>query len=283
VKITKGIMACFSKLRMVPYCILSLATIGVGATSNFNNDNAARDSPYLYSEIQSLDFDIIYEDGDTASSSSPGIDETRRNPIDNGKSQNHQQASYEYRSSPYDFSLSEVDTDDFEDQGASPSIVASSVLYDGECYVSSEAMMCHGGGGDNNMIDSFVNYDDLFDDDDGPTDEDDDDDNDGHSSMLSNTSLLRSKSTTRRKNTRCHAGSKSTSSSTHRSTYTNKVIRLNNVLQLQSCFVRQQDRRQQQQQLNHKFLYQQRTETFAFVRKGVFAIARSASTSVKQT
>jgi hypothetical protein len=273
---------------MVPYCILSLATIGVGATSNFNNDNAERDSPYLYSEIQSLDFDIIYDDGDTAPSSSPDIDETRRNPIDTGKSQNHEQASYEYRSSPYDFSLSEVDTDDFEDQGASPSIVASSVLYDGECYVSSEAMMCHGGGGDNNIMDSFVNYDDLFDDEDGPTDEDDDDDddNDGHSSMLSNTSLLRSKSTTRRKKTRCHAGSSrstSTSSSTHHSSYTNKVIRLNNVLQLQSCLVRQQDRRrQQQQQLSHEFLYRQRTGNFAFVRKGVFAIARSASESLKQ-
>jgi len=256
---------------MIQYCILLLTTVGIGAASNFNSDDTARNSPYLYSEIQSLDFDIIYEDGDTTSSSNPIIDETRRNPLDNRKSQDHQQTPYEYRSSSYDLSLSEFDTDDFEDQGASPSIVASSVLYDGDCYVSSEAMMCHGGGGDN-MMDGFINYDDLFEDDDGePTDEDDDDDdNDGHSSMLSTASLLRSKSTTRRKKTGCHASSEGKSSDTQETTYMNKLVRFNNVLQLQSCRIQQQDR-------------QQRTESFAFLREHVFAVARGASKTSKQT
>lgn len=238
-------MAFIPKFRMILLCIVLLIAVGVGATSNFNNDNTGRNSPYVYSEIQSLDFDVMYEDADATSSYN-------------------------------DFPLSEVDSDDFEDRGASPSIVSSSVLYDGECYVSSEAMMCNGGGGDN-MFDRILNYDDLLEDDDGePTDDDDDDDNDGHSSMLSTASLLRSKSTTRREQRRCYAGSTSTSSKTQHNTHVNKAVRLNNALQLYSCSLQQHDRRRQQQ-LKYNFMYQQRTETIPFLRQGVFAVARGAS------
>lgn len=216
-----------------------------------------------------LDFDIIYNDD--ACSSNTISDESRRNSLDNRKSQHHQQSAYEYRSSPYDSSLSEVGAEDFEVQGVSPSIVASSGLYDGDCYVSSEAMMCHGGGGDS-TFDRFINYDDLFQDDDGePTDEDDDDDNDDHSSMLSTALLIRSKSTTRRGKTRCHACSGSTSSNMHHCSYVNKVVMLNHMLQIQSCFIRQHDKQQQQ-----------RTETFVFLRERVLTVASGASKSIRQ-
>lgn len=253
-------MAYTMKSTIVLYSILSLTTTGVGAASNFNNGDASRNAPYLYSEIQPVDIDVIYQDEDTSPSSDPTRDE---------KSQSHEQSSYEYRFPHYESQLSEIESDSFDEHGSSPSIVESAVLYDGDCYVSSEAMMCHGGGFDS-MIDSFANFDAHYEvDDSEPTDEDDDDDdNDGHSSMLSTASLRRSQSTTRREQTRCHAGSRSTRSNKYPSTYTDKVVRLNNVLRLQSQLIQQQDRPQQQpKHRNHKYLHQQRTETVAFIRE----------------
>ena len=279
---------CVSIFRRSLCCVLSVTIGVVGATSDFHNNNNNHDnaqhSPYLYSEIQSLDFHDY--DVDT-SSSTPVADETTRNPLDNRQRQN-QQASY--TSSPFDFdlsSVSDVDTESFDDPAASASIVASSVLYDGDCYVSSEAMMCHGGGGD--MMDRFINnYDGLFEDDEEASDEDDDDDddNDGHSSMLSNASLQRSKSVTRGDNAQCYASGRKRSalSNTEHTTYTNKVVKLdNNMLQLhhrqRNNIHQQQDIQQQpQQQLHHTFLFQQRPETVAFLRDRVRTSA-TATTS----
>lgn len=268
---------------MILYSFLSFAIIGVGASNNFNYNDGARNSPYFYSEIQSLDFDVAYEDDEKASSSNPTIDQARLSSLDNEQSKNHRQLPHDYWLPRYDVSLSEFETDHFEEQGGSPSIVASSVLYDGECYVSSEAMMCNGGGADN-MIDRFI-YDDLFEDyDEEPSDDDDDDDdNDGHSSMLSTASIRRSKSTTRREHTRCHDGGTSTSKSSNKdqNTYMSKVVRLNNMLQLQHCRARKQNGRRQQQ-LYQKFTYQPRSESLAFIQERVFAIANDASEAIKR-
>jgi hypothetical protein len=76
-----------------------------------------------------------------------------------------------------------TESDDFSD---SASVVASSLLYEGGCLVSSQAMMCNGG-------DSFITSIE-FDSDQDFSDDEDDDEDDGHSSMLSNVSLRRSKS-----------------------------------------------------------------------------------------
>mmetsp|Transcript_4445 Transcript_4445/g.10713 ORF Transcript_4445/g.10713 Transcript_4445/m.10713 type:complete len:256 (-) Transcript_4445:1938-2705(-) len=249
-----------SNSTMILLGLFSLTIIGVDASNNFNHNDGARNSPYLYSEIQSLGFDVIYDDDELTSSTS----------LDNEQSKNHMQTAYDYG---YDISVSEFDTDDYEEPGREPSIVGSSVLYDGECYVSSEAMMCNGGGGDN-MIDRFI-YDDLFDEDDEEvSDDDDDDDNDGHSSMLS-TASLRSKSTTRRERTRCHAGGTSTTPSKQQTTYTNNIVKLNNVLQLQPCHVLLEDRRQQ-------LTFHPRSESFAFIRERVSTVASDASKAIKR-
>ena len=78
---------------------------------------------------------------------------------------------------------------DAEDYSDSASIVSSSLLYEGGCLVSSQAMMCNGG---DSLLTNLLDFDSdqMFSDDE---DEDDDDDDDGHSSMLSNSSLRRSK------------------------------------------------------------------------------------------
>lgn len=248
--------------------VLSVTIIGaVGATSDFNNHHdASQCSPYLYSEIQSVDFDIMYEDGDDSSSAI--ADETRRNPLDNGETQDQRQAPYDNTSPSFDFSVSDGDAEYYEDPSSSVSIMASSVLYDGDCDVSVEAMMCHGGGLDQ-MMDRFIDYDELFEyDDEDATDDDDDDDNDGHSSMLSNASLRRSKST-RTEKTRRYAVSRSTKSNTKHTTYVNnKVIRLDNTLRLQLQHLPNQDRRQEQQQnqLHPSFLVQQQRIPVPFLR-----------------
>jgi hypothetical protein len=76
---------------------------------------------------------------------------------------------------------------DFDDLSDSASVVSSSLVYDGGCFVSSQAMMCN--GGENALIDTF----DFDSDEDIDSDDEDDDEDDGHSSMLSNASLRRSK------------------------------------------------------------------------------------------
>lgn len=237
--------------KMILRSVLSLTIItAVAASNNFNYNDGARNSPYHYSEIQSVDFDFVYDDAETGSSSTPNTNQPRHTSLDKEQAESRMQSPYDYSPNSYDISVSEFESDDFEDQAGSPSVIASSVIYDGECYVSSEAMMCNGGGGE---IDSFT-YNDLFEDYEEPSDdEDDDDDNDGHSSMLSTASLRRSKSMARRERTRCHAsGTSTTSKSNDQNTYVNKVVRLNNVLQLQPC---------------------RRSETLAFVRQSVFAVS----------
>lgn len=80
------------------------------------------------------------------------------------------------------------ETEDLSD--ASASVVGSSLLYEGGCLVSSEAMMLSGGGDSLNCLgldytatlDLDSNYQDQESD-------DEDDDDDGHSSMLSNVSV----------------------------------------------------------------------------------------------
>lgn len=80
-------------------------------------------------------------------------------------------------------------TTESEDYSDSSSVVSSSLLYEGGCLVSSEAMMCSGGD-----LSSFMTSFDIDSDLDYSDDEDEDDDeDDGHSSMLSNASLRRSK------------------------------------------------------------------------------------------
>jgi len=76
-----------------------------------------------------------------------------------------------------------------QDLSDSASILASSLLYEGGCFVSSQAMMCNGGG--DTVIESLINKFDS--DEDFSDEEDEDDDDDGHSSMLSNASVRRSK------------------------------------------------------------------------------------------
>ncbi|CAB9522340.1 whole genome shotgun sequence [Seminavis robusta] len=76
----------------------------------------------------------------------------------------------------------------------SSTTVSSSLLYDGGCVVSAEALMCTGGDdGYDSSIFSLMDFgaDDYSDEEE--SDDEDDDDDDGHSSMLSNASLRRSK------------------------------------------------------------------------------------------
>ena len=87
------------------------------------------------------------------------------------------------------YSDSEEQTDD-----STSSIVSSSLLYDGGCLVSSQALMCN--GGDlfmENMPSQHTFFDSEYEND---SDDDDDDDDDGHSSMLSNASVRRSRVST---------------------------------------------------------------------------------------
>lgn len=261
-------MKNISSSRSVICCVVSLAIGSAFASSDFNNHNHNHNdaSTYLYSEIQSLDFDIIYDESD-ADGTYCSTDETRRNPLENQISQYQRQAPYEFMPSPCDFSPSQLDTDGFEDQSASASIVSSSVLYDGECYVSSEAMMCHGGGGDDNMMEGLADYMDFFEDEEPTDEDDDDDDNDGHSSMLSTASLRRSKSTSRRHEARRHVGSSGTSTRSDKkhTTYTDKVARLSITMELLQHRRGEQDTRQSQQ-LKHSFLFHQGAENIAFHR-----------------
>jgi len=79
-----------------------------------------------------------------------------------------------------EYGPSDYDYDDDEEAAS----FSSSLLYDEGCFVSSQAIMCHGGEQQNPFLDASFD-DDLSD--------DDDDDDDGHSSMLSNASLRRSR------------------------------------------------------------------------------------------
>ena len=68
---------------------------------------------------------------------------------------------------------------------SSASVVSSSLLYEGGCVVSAQALMCNGGDSLNTAF-AFDSDADLQESDD---EDNDDDDDDGHSSLLSNASL----------------------------------------------------------------------------------------------
>jgi len=150
-----------------------------------------------------------------------------------------------------------------QQQQASSSIVASSLLYDGNCYVSSQSMMCNeGAGAAYNLYDMFFGKDEEESEDD---EDDDDDDNDGHSSMLSNACLRRSRSLTRMKKARCYAGSTATSTSldTRESTLAiNGERRIHKEIQMQSR--RTTIRGKYRQKQPYSSFVQKRSEPIAF-------------------
>ena len=92
---------------------------------------------------------------------------------------------FESESDAYDAPYT-AESEDFSD---SASVVASSLLYEGGCLVSSQAMMCNGGDSSSFITSFDFDSDQEFSDD----EDEDDDEDDGHSSMLSNASLRRSK------------------------------------------------------------------------------------------
>jgi hypothetical protein len=171
----------------------------VGATSDFHhhsNNHQSSDwyysSPYIYNEIRSVDLssdddvnDVCYRQESTT-------------PQDSALPLPSRQVS------------ATATDDDWTDQDDIPS--------DGGCYVSSQALMCQGGGvgfsqgvfAPSSATDAILQqlvdddiYSDLMDVENDKEDDDDDGDDDGHSSMLSNAALKRPK--TLRK-ARCYAG-----------------------------------------------------------------------------
>lgn len=100
--------------------------------------------------------------------------------------------SSEINSMEYDAETDyEANHDNHEDgqDGKSSQQLVSSLTFDGSCFVSAQAIMCNGGGGDPIMYMETYESEEEFSED----EDDDDDDDDGHSSMLSNSSLRRSK------------------------------------------------------------------------------------------
>ncbi|KAL3912191.1 MAG: hypothetical protein SGILL_006981, partial [Bacillariaceae sp.] len=184
------------------------AAIGIvqGSSNNNNNNNnnfpsdvSHSSSPYLYSEIHSVDLssddenDIYYSEL-----------------LSNNEKQN----------------ILDDAVPSSDDDG---SVVASSSLYDGGCYVSTQAIMCQGGGPIHDtassplpssmdatpesllqhLLDHDILTDLLEEEDENSDDNEDDDDDDGHSSMLSNACVKRSK---RIRKSKCYAGGASSGS-----------------------------------------------------------------------
>lgn len=77
--------------------------------------------------------------------------------------------------------------DNNDEHTETSSQVVSSLSFDGGCFVSAQAIMCNGGGGDDPLM--YMSAAAFDSDMDVSEDEDDDDEDDGHSSMLSNASL----------------------------------------------------------------------------------------------
>jgi hypothetical protein len=185
--------------------ITSVVVSGVRASSDFCNNSphpVGNNDPHFISEIRSLDIPADYNDDEndsaTAQSASPTVCAP---PSSSGHAE----------------SATPMPT---------PSIVGSSLLYEGGCVVSSEAMMCSSAADckterrsstsldsvtsflhqllDGQIVrermdhDFSVEYDEErdgdSDDDDGADDDDDQDGCNGHSSMLSNAFVRRSKS-----------------------------------------------------------------------------------------
>ena len=146
----------------------------------YNNIN----SPYLYSEIQSLDFDI-YDDESNNENEIPNLNsdsDQLRNPLNEN---NNYDDDHE---SNFSSNVGIEYFDDSENDSASSSamtstttttsIVASTISYDGDYFVSSQAMVCNGGGsGDMNMNMNmdFSEFFDEYDDDEEASDGNDDD------------------------------------------------------------------------------------------------------------
>jgi hypothetical protein len=104
-------------------------------------------------------------------------------------------STFEMSSSPPENDDCSKQCSDTEEEmsDSSASVVSSSLLYDGGCFVSSQAMMCYGGDAYDVIPEFDFSEEALHDSDD---DDDENDDDDGHSSMLSNTSLSRSRKLT---------------------------------------------------------------------------------------
>ncbi|KAG7364565.1 mitochondrial carrier protein [Nitzschia inconspicua] len=191
-------MRYYSRRSRTITIVAAAAVVTIGkATSDFhNNDHPSNwhysSSPYLYNEIRTVDLSSD-DENDVQYDSSYHSQVTRTLP-------QHPQDSWQF---------SAAGESDWTEDDSSASVVASSLLYDGGCYVSSQAIMCQGGGGDlansnspvaNAILQHFLDEDVYSEDD----EEDDDGDDDGHSSMLSNGSLKRTKTTLRK--ARCFAG-----------------------------------------------------------------------------
>lgn len=135
-------------------CVVLLRTVKGSSDSNFNPSDGA--SRYLFMQHVSVD-----PDGDSV----------------NLSSETESLAFYS-------------DSEDQMDESSS-SIVSSSLLYDGGCLMSSQALMCNGG---DLFMNSYMSPHPVFDPETDDEDEDDDDDDDdGHSSMLSNASVRRAR------------------------------------------------------------------------------------------
>jgi hypothetical protein len=196
------------------------------SNNNYNNNHSPSNwfysSPYFYNEIQSIDL----------SSDDDELSDFYR----------HHEST-----TPQDFTMlssvqvsPEVNDDDWTDQ--------DDVSSDGGCYVSSQALMCQGGGGGSiqdvfppdTTTDSILQHlmgEDIYshvmndvEHDKEEEDDDNDGDDDGHSSMLSNAALKHSKLI---RKARCFAGGGSgskgfgvTPDSTQRVLYRNDEITL---------------------------------------------------------
>mmetsp|Transcript_13712 Transcript_13712/g.32116 ORF Transcript_13712/g.32116 Transcript_13712/m.32116 type:complete len:278 (-) Transcript_13712:2103-2936(-) len=264
--------AWFSKLRLL-FCVILSSVMEASSTSDYNKHGAEWHSP-IHSETHSLVFDNNSEDSDAASFSQSDVEERSRNKFDD-----QQQLSFIYKSSLHESPCCDVDSNEMEDKGESPSVISSSVLYDGEYYFSSEAMMCNGGGWET-MVNRYINHVDQFHAepfDSSDEDNDDDDDNDGHSSMLSTASLRLNKSATRTEKVRCHAGTGRTSTKRHHGRSTN-LVRLNNAIDLRYCCNRLHEIGRIQQHFNLCFPQRQRNVNIAFLRKRVASASKDTWT-----
>lgn len=284
-------------------CVLSVTIIGATCSSDFhNNNNNNINSPYLYSEIQSLDFDI-YDDESNNENEILNLNsdsDKLRNPLNEN---NYDDDNESYFSSNVGIEYFDDSDNDSASSSAmtstTTSIVASTISYDGDYFVSSQAMVCNGGGsGDMNMnmnmdfSEFFDEYDDdeeASDENDDDNDDDSDDDNDGHSSMLSNNSLRRSTTNRGKKAARCYAsggdGDSSSRSDTQKQHQSYGEFRFQTLLRQKDQLQQQQRQRnnyqlQNTQQHRHQFHYsflppKQRvgTTTFAFLRDSVSAVA----------
>lgn len=151
--------------KSVAISLVSGVLISSGVTVESSSSFGKPNSPYYYSEINSLE----YSD----------YDESNTNAVDDDD--NERMSSHT----------------DCEDLSDSASVVESSLVYDGGCFVSAQAMMCNGGDSTADaatmLMNSLLDFDSDLEEEEVDSDDEDDDEDDGHSSMLSNASLSRSR------------------------------------------------------------------------------------------